>query len=476
MADKNIPNTYIVKKGDSPWAISHKYGIALEDFYKLNPKARMMIHPNDVVNLVDEDNKTYNARNSLAMLQGVTVTAKRKSIKNTKPIKPITRATESKSSNISIPNIEIPKISEEDIKRSVINAVNKVPVLSTDTKQDINGIINAPTWNDRLQQLYFGAGQKFDKLQRKINEYIPDFVQNDEDRIGAEVGPIIQQAIRENLIRQYHGDYLPTINSTDTIPKNIRNNRDENQYLLSENINLNDTQLGYRNRYYYNSRGERKSNIYNTKPIDRTEGAIISSYAPFLPYGSKALSVGTEYPDHPNSSKSWNYYYGIDNGKFVFGKDYSKFSKNSYLTKTIAHEIENVYEDKNGNSRMTFANGKTSPINITSGNSKVDRVHKGRELIVVGDEARLVSGTISQINSAIQDMKRRHGVDYVTLVELDNGSYSEGLRTYTKNITEKDLQKYYNQNVNNGHFLYINNDNNNNSIRRRLSNAGKLSE
>ena len=40
---------YTVKAGNSPWQISHDFGISLEDFYEMNPFARKMIHPGDKV-------------------------------------------------------------------------------------------------------------------------------------------------------------------------------------------------------------------------------------------------------------------------------------------------------------------------------------------------------------------------------------------------------------------------------------------
>ena len=40
-------DTYVVKKGDSPWKISHDNGISLDELYRLNPFAREMIHPNN---------------------------------------------------------------------------------------------------------------------------------------------------------------------------------------------------------------------------------------------------------------------------------------------------------------------------------------------------------------------------------------------------------------------------------------------
>jgi hypothetical protein len=54
-------------------------------------------------------------------------------------------------------------------------------------------------------------------------------------------------------------------------------------------------------------------------------------------------------------------------------------------------------------------------------------------------------------------MKKRHGVNSVKLIELDNGSYSEGMRKSNGQLNTNDLNDYFNQNVNNGNFIYINN-------------------
>lgn len=46
-------NTYIVKKGNSPWQIANDSGISLDEFYRLNPtvKEKGIIHPGDIVKI-----------------------------------------------------------------------------------------------------------------------------------------------------------------------------------------------------------------------------------------------------------------------------------------------------------------------------------------------------------------------------------------------------------------------------------------
>lgn len=82
-------NTYTVKKGDSPWKISHDNGISLDEFYRLNPFARKMIHPNQVVKLRETPKKkvTYIPRQSVELLKGVEVVASKKPKVTSKPQK-----------------------------------------------------------------------------------------------------------------------------------------------------------------------------------------------------------------------------------------------------------------------------------------------------------------------------------------------------------------------------------------------------
>ena len=73
----------------------------------------------------------------------------------------------------------------------------------------------------------------------------------------------------------------------------------------------------------------------------------------------------------------------------------------------------------------------------------------------VGNEIRLLSGSIDDIERQFNEMKSRHHVDYGTFYTLDNGSYNRGLRISGRNFTKEDLKHYDAQNTGGGNFMYI---------------------
>jgi hypothetical protein len=109
-------------------------------------------------------------------------------------------------------------------------------------------------------------------------------------------------------------------------------------------------------------------------------------------------------------------------------------------------------------------NGKiieSAPVNVLA--SKNDKkgttygdVTGGRVLVQVGNELRLLSGSVANIDAEFTAMKERQGVDYGIFYTLDNGSYNRALRTYDGRFTRGDLEAYDQQNSgNSGNFLYI---------------------
>lgn len=54
--------TYTVKKGDSPWAIAYSRGMSLDEFYRLNPKARNGIYAGDQVTFAAPNTKSYKVK------------------------------------------------------------------------------------------------------------------------------------------------------------------------------------------------------------------------------------------------------------------------------------------------------------------------------------------------------------------------------------------------------------------------------
>lgn len=228
---------------------------------------------------------------------------------------------------------------------------------------------------------------------------------------------------------------------------------DKNKYIIPESINLNDVRLGVRNR------GSRE-------PLT-TEGAIVTNFHPYTPY---------EKIDKNNKTAT---YMGIDaSGKFKVGT-IDSFAKGDMLTRTYANDVESFAKDAKGNqiwkndaahgnkSRNVpvlniIQNGKTikGSLNIltdkgSKNSNTYGNITGGRVILEAGNEKRLVSGSIDDIEKQFNDIKKRHGVKTVRMYTLDNGSYNRGLRTKNRVLSASDLQAYDNQNNGGGNFMYL---------------------
>lgn len=228
---------------------------------------------------------------------------------------------------------------------------------------------------------------------------------------------------------------------------------DKNKYIIPESINLNDVRLGVRNR------GSRE-------PLT-TEGAIVTNFHPYTPY---------EKIDKNNKTAT---YMGIDaSGKFKVGT-IDSFAKGDMLTRTYANDVESFAKDAKGNqiwkndaahgnkSRNVpvlnvIQNGKTvkGSLNIltdkgSKNSNTYGNITGGRVILEAGNERRLVSGSIDDIEKQFNDIKKRHGVKTVRMYTLDNGSYNRGLRTKNRVLSASDLQAYDNQNNGGGNFMYL---------------------
>lgn len=226
------------------------------------------------------------------------------------------------------------------------------------------------------------------------------------------------------------------------------------QYILPESLNLKDVTLGYRNRAQYT-------------PI-QSEAAAITAFDGFQPFEKIKGKPGTTYM-------------GIDSkGRFKVG-DLSAFSTGDMLTKTFSNQVIDFAKDKVGKYmfKSDAAHGNRSrnvPVMQIKGNNGQDllgslnilinkdnsrnsygNITGGRVVVKAGNEIRLLSGSLANIESEIKALKTRQNVNQVTVYTLDNGSYNRGLRTYDKQLTSQDLKKYDLQNNGGGNFLYIKN-------------------
>ena len=221
------------------------------------------------------------------------------------------------------------------------------------------------------------------------------------------------------------------------------------QYILPESLDVNEFTFKHRNR------GQ------NT-PID-SEAAPITAFTPFVPYGQQGTAHKTFIGYNPKT------------GQLKAG-DISQFGPGDYLSGTFSNNFTGFKKDASGKivykrdgahgngSRsvpvMTTVDGKEGSLNIlTDTNQKGNTygwVSGGRVLVRVGNELRLLSGSINDIEREFEGMKHRNNATYGTFYTLDNGSYNRGLRTVDGKFTTADLQAYDRQNNgNSGNFLYI---------------------
>lgn len=222
----------------------------------------------------------------------------------------------------------------------------------------------------------------------------------------------------------------------------------DRRYSLPEIIDLSKFKYGARNRGEYT-------------PID-TEAGIITAFNAFTPV--KPGSKGT--------------YIGIDkNGNLKIG-DASTFDSNDIGSRIYSNTILKIRKNKNGyetqpakgNSRLNApvvdieaSDGSIRParaLNVlmpkddSSGTTYGDATG-GRVIIKVGDELKLVSGSLDTINTVFESMKKRNNTDRGTFYTLDNGTYARAIRTYDSKLTADDLKDYDLQNTGGGNFLYI---------------------
>lgn len=233
------------------------------------------------------------------------------------------------------------------------------------------------------------------------------------------------------------------------VPKNNR------RYIIPEALDVSSLTFKHRNRGDYT-------------PIE-SEAAIITVFNPFVSY---------EQRNRYKSSKTF-IGYNSKTGELKAG-DISQFGPGDYLTPSYSNDFTGFAKDSSGNliykndaahdnaSRsvpvMITPDGKKGSLNIltdldTKGNQKgkvYGNVAGGRVLVKVGDEFRLLSGSIENIYKQFEEMKKRNHATYGTFYALDNGTYNRGLRTYDKKFTSADLKNYDDQHQGGGgNFLYI---------------------
>lgn len=237
-----------------------------------------------------------------------------------------------------------------------------------------------------------------------------------------------------------------------TIRKQVGFHPLSDQYIVPESTLAQNYIYGFRNRGDYR--------------LINSEHAAITSFKPFKPYGK-----------HDKAQT----YIGIDKDGNLLAGDISNFQEGSYLSPTYSNDIAYFLKDESGNIKMSpslrnkaqnqpayaiWNNGEIiekpegQAINVLvrkddpQGN-QYGSITGGRVLVKVGDELRLLVGSVKDIDEQFEAMKKRNNAQYGTFYTLDNGSFNNGLRTYSQKFTENLLRAYDNKNSGGGNFLYV---------------------
>ena len=257
--------------------------------------------------------------------------------------------------------------------------------------------------------------------------------------------PIVENNLTSDFALRpasFTGDTIP-------VPKNSR------RYIIPEVLDVTSYTFKHRNKG-------------DMTPI-QSEAAPITTFDPFVPY---------EQRDRYKNFKTF-IGYNTTTGELKAG-DISQFGPGDYLTRSYSNDFTEFQKDANGNivyqndadhgngSRsvpvMRTVDGKKGSLSILTDLDKTGsakgktygNVSGGRVLVKVGDEFRLLSGSIENIEQQFEEMKKRNHATYGTFFTLDNGSYNRGLRTYDKRFTPQDLADYDEQHrYGGGNFLYI---------------------
>ena len=226
-------------------------------------------------------------------------------------------------------------------------------------------------------------------------------------------------------------------------------------YYLPENINLGDVILGSRIRGNYT-------------PIKNTSGAVITLVNDYI----------TRYEDRdPNKiSPKW-YFIGYDkNGKFKHG-NFKDFSTGDTMVRVAVNDFLGFVHDTNGNIVTKQARGnrgyvspqvyylengqkKVGALNLlvngsANGLSRYGSVQGGRVLALVGNESRVISGSVKDIEKSLLELQNRYPGQTIKLATMDNGTYNTGLRTKNHILSAQDLRTYDSRNRGGGNFFYI---------------------
>lgn len=240
-------------------------------------------------------------------------------------------------------------------------------------------------------------------------------------------------------------------------------------YSLPTSINLKGVKLGARNRG-------------DVAPIKSSE--IIPMYRPIISY-EQGIKEGKF--REKDSEGLINEFLGFDkNGNIKIGT-LDKFGPGDTMTQVFYGWINSIPRDNNGNlmferysksrdhrkSPVVDMRGETKDTTklgnsyrgsllLSTGNQRTNfnadlfgDVAGGAYILQVDNEFRFVRGSVNNVIDEIEKMQKNHKGKPIKFYEVDNGSYSRGLRSFNNVLTSEQQKAYDSQNWYAGHFFYI---------------------
>ena len=293
-----------------------------------------------------------------------------------------------------------------------------------------------------------------DLTKRGLSLFSPDMAEKYNNWINR------QQAIKNMdqdpkssiIVPKY--DFAPMYVTGDTIPD--AGNR---QYHIPESMDVDALRFGVRNRG-------------DLTPID-TEAASITAFHPFV-------NAKTYFADAKDDPANATYLAYSPDGKIQVGERKDFENKDVQVSRVFSNKVVDFIREPSGSIKKVPAGAKVNKNAFSPAVTVLDDQGKqvqGKLNLVVpqGDKAdeafgiatggrfifktpdgqtRLVSGSLKNIEEEFKRIKGKN--PYVTVVSLDNGSYSRGLRTRDQKLTAQDLRSYDNLNHGGGgNFAYL---------------------
>lgn len=263
----------------------------------------------------------------------------------------------------------------------------------------------------------------------------------------------------------------PPVTVGDTIID--KQDRGSRYYHLPEVIDLDQVKLGYHNRYGLGSTSDAQGNT-------KAQGLIITPFRTEQKGGIDNDNNGEntirKYKD--NEIVDWQIYGGVDDqGKFhldfgrnMKGKGYNMADFRYADIKGIAKDAKGnyIYGSETDNDKfakvphLIDVTGQQRPLNLLvtkRGKNQETTFGKntgGRVILTTPDFKKkvLVSGSLKDVDNAIESFKKDNKLASVRLIFLDNGSYNRGLRTRDGVIRKNDWSVHDHSNEGGGAGFY----------------------